>query len=382
VISTNTAAREFTVEFTPKPNPPGFCTMEYLPVNGIEGELGQLDSGHWRLVITNINWPPRDVTLPFYVARVSKLSAELIVQMRANDQTTGSTFPFDAPFFVARPLGHRCNPGNGGANCGASTLQKGVPLSGSRTVSLNTGLSPPGFPIPRSAIAVTATGSLPPSSPYDFISTSASNVRNDSGFFGPGFGPGKRTFTFPGGGGPNARVAISPGANQFGGTMRLLVAMGAKRAHEYQSEMYVGTGLYSFGALGSECTITCYLTGAQSVFRPQQYQTVAGKATTAQITTLGFPWTTGVVSVTATGGPFPTSFRRSGYDNRTARGLGAIQLVAPQVVRWNFPGRSAPWDRHTGAIGILRIKFVPEPSGWVVLVTGVGILMVFYRRRL
>jgi hypothetical protein len=107
-----------------------------------------------------------------------------------------------------------------------------------------------------------------------------------------------------------------------------------------------------------------------------------GKATTAYITSLGFPWTTGEVSITATGGPFPTLFRRNGYDNRTSKGLGTIQLVAPQLVRWDFPDRSGPWDRHTGAIGILRIKFVPEPSGWVVLIAGVGFLMVLYRRRL
>ncbi len=46
-----------------------------------------------------------------------------------------------------------------------------------------------------------------------------------------------------------------------------------------------------------------------------------------------------------------------------------------------FPDRSGPWDRHTGAIGILRIKFVPEPSGWVMLVVGIGMLVVLYRVR-
>jgi hypothetical protein len=56
-------------------------------------------------------------------------------------------------------------------------------------------------------------------------------------------------------------------------------------------------------------------------------------------------------------------------------------MVAPQLVRWEFPNREAPWDRHTGAIGILRIKFVPEPSGWVVLMAGVGLLSVLYRMR-
>ncbi len=105
-----------------------------------------------------------------------------------------------------------------------------------------------------------------------------------------------------------------------------------------------------------------------------------GKATTAYITTLGLPWTTGMVSITATGGPFPTLFRRTGYDHRTSMGLGTIQLVAPQLVKWEFPGRDAPWDRHTGAIGILRIKFVPEPSGWVMLIAGLVVLVGLYRR--
>jgi hypothetical protein len=62
-------------------------------------------------------------------------------------------------------------------------------------------------------------------------------------------------------------------------------------------------------------------------------------------------------------------------------GLGTIQLVAPQLVRWDFPNRSGPWDRHTGAIGILRIKFVPEPSGWGLFAVGVGFLVMVSKRR-
>jgi len=301
----------------------------------------------------------------------------LILHTFANDQVIGTGFPFDQKFFIARPLGAHCNPGNGGATCGSTTLQEGVPLIGLGIAALNRGLSPPGFALPLSALNAAVTGSRPQYSPYSYISTYASNARNENGFFGPGFGPGKRTVTFPGSGGPGARVAISPGANQFGGTMRLLGAMGAKRAHSYKNKAFIGTGLSSFGVLGDECTITCYATGAQSNFQYHQYQTTMGKATTAYITTLGLPWTTGAVSITATGGPFPSLFRRTGYDNRTATGLGTIQLVAPQLVRWDFPNRSGTWSRHTGAIGILRIKFVPEPSGWMVLVAGVGFLMVF-----
>jgi hypothetical protein len=101
-----------------------------------------------------------------------------------------------------------------------------------------------------------------------------------------------------------------------------------------------------------------------------------GDATTPEVISVGFPWTTGTVSVTATEGPFPTRLRRGGYDNRTANGLGTIQMVAPQIVKWDFPNRSAPWDRYTGAIGILRIKFVPEPNLSLILVTGIGLLTV------
>jgi hypothetical protein len=164
--------------------------------------------------------------------------------------------------------------------------------------------------------------------------------------------------------------------------MRLLGALGAKRAHDYRNKTFVGTGLSSFGVLVSGCTITCSATGVQSNFQYHQYHSTMGKATTAHITSLGLPWTTGEVSITATKGPFPTRFRRNGYDNRTAKGFGTIQMVAPQLVRWEFPNREAPWDRHTGAIGILKIKFVPEPSGLGMFVVGAGLLIAVYRHRI
>ena len=185
----------------------------------------------------------------------------------------------------------------------------------------------------------------------------------------------------PASGGPGARVAISPGANQFGGTMRVLGAMGAKRAHSYKNKSYVGTGLSSFGVLGDECTITCYVTGAQSYFQSHQYQTARWRATTPYITTLGLPWTTGMVTITATDGFFPTLFQRTGFDNRTPMGIGTVQLVAPQLVKWDFPNRDAPWDRHTGAIGILQIKFAPEPSQILMLAAGAGILLALAKLR-
>jgi hypothetical protein len=62
-------------------------------------------------------------------------------------------------------------------------------------------------------------------------------------------------------------------------------------------------------------------------------------------------------------------------------GQGTVQLVAPQLVKWDFPDRDVPWDRHTGAIGILRIKFVPEPSQLVMLAAGVGVLLALAKLR-
>jgi len=77
-----------------------------------------------------------------------------------------------------------------------------------------------------------------------------------------------------------------------------------------------------------------------------------------------------------------TPFRRKGYDNRTTYGAGTIQLVTPQLARWNFPDRDAPWDRHTGAIGILKLTFfVPEPSRWLLLGVGLGFLGALFRVR-
>jgi hypothetical protein len=89
----------------------------------------------------------------------------------------------------------------------------------------------------------------------------------------------------------------------------------------------------------------------------------------------GFPWTTGQVSVEAAGGyGFPTALVRSGYDNRTAQGVGTIQLVAPRLTHW--AGGS-----HWGDVAILNLIFVPEPKAWLMLVAGLGFLGAVHRAR-
>jgi hypothetical protein len=64
-----------------------------------------------------------------------------------------------------------------------------------------------------------------------------------------------------------------------------------------------------------------------------------------------------------------------------ANPIGFRSAPAPQLAQWNFLDRDAPRDRHTGAIGILKLQFVPEPRGWLFLVAGLGCLVVLYRVR-
>ena len=72
-------------------------------------------------------------------------------------------------------------------------------------------------------------------------------------------------------------------------------------------------------------------------------------------------------------GPHKTVHYAKGYDNRTpTSGEGTIQLVSPTLTRWLQPGANF----ETGGIGILRIKFIPEPQSWAMLVAGVCALVV------
>jgi hypothetical protein len=65
--------------------------------------------------------------------------------------------------------------------------------------------------------------------------------------------------------------------------------------------------------------------------------------------------------------------------------IGPSDVPPPQIDparraaawRWNFPEPDVPWDRFTGAIGILKPTFfVPEPSRWLTLGAGLSLLAV------
>ena len=52
-------------------------------------------------------------------------------------------------------------------------------------------------------------------------------------------------------------------------------------------------------------------------------------------------------------------------------------MVSPPLTRWLQPAVNF----ETGGIAILRIKFVPEPQAWVMLVAGASLLCVGARMR-
>ena len=210
------------------------------------------------------------------------------------------------------------------------------------------------------------------------------SLANDSGFFGPGGGPGSHDFAY----GAYPRWSITPGANQFGGTLRLLGAI-----DEARNLRLTGTGTVDFyahapnpfSALGGRCTATtgCPSLPVSQASRVVQYYTsLKNLYTTALVRAWGYAWTTGRVFISAPDNAYlDTRITRSGYDNRTPLGQGVIQLVSPHIAHWNFA--SLPLDRATGAIAILNIeiRFVPEPKGWLMLASGIGLLGVFYWRR-
>jgi hypothetical protein len=106
------------------------------------------------------------------------------------------------------------------------------------------------------------------------------------------------------------------------------------------------------------------------------YTRSSGYYATGYVYAEAFKWTTGTVTVTALGGSFPTIMRRTGYDNRTPMGSGAVQLVSPMLTRWVGAVQSS-----TASIGIMKIQFAPEPSEWVLLASGVSMLgMMGWRR--
>jgi hypothetical protein len=223
--------------------------------------------------------------------------------------------------------------------------------------------------------------------PYVYSYTYAT-LRNAAGAFGPGQGPGN--FSIPNKQGANtvARVVVKQGAAKFGGTMRMLGRLTTKQCYYRNGDCSLGSADWRYEAIGA----AAYTSGgvvtrgylatwcSDTWLGPfGQCGTVENSIFTLLVSGSRFPWTTGSVTVTAVGpGPHKTVHYAKGYDNRTpTSGKGTIQLVSPTLTRWLQPAVNF----ETGGIGILRIKFIPEPQTWTMLVAGVALLGVGYRMR-
>jgi len=288
-------------------------------------------------------------------------SASLILHSFAND-AMGT--------LQALPLGEKCNPANGGGTtCFSTTLHEGAPLSGSgQAPQFSTGSGPTRFRLPPDDITIMTRGSLPPYPGVSFTKTTADLI-NAKGNFGAGMGRGSFSFT-PALGAGQTHVSVVAGKNQFGGVMQLIGSFGTKAVGSTSGGGKWKGDFPTWGVtvVGASYAKTAMISGSIS------FTSVMLTYTSVAIVT-GFPWTTGTVSVEAAGGyGFPTALVRNGYDNRTDQGGGTIQMVAPRLTHW-------AGGAHWGDVAILNVKFVPEPKGWLMLVSGAGLLSVSYRRR-
>ena len=285
-------------------------------------------------------------------------SASLILHSFANDASGA---------LQALPLGAYCNPANSGSTCLTETLHRGAPLTGDGGTVL-TGSAPFAFELGKGQLRRRTSGSFPPYPGVSYTLTTA-DLRNDNGGFGLGKGPGSFSFV-PALGAGLTHVAAVAGKNQFGGVMELFGSFGTniKGSTSGGGEWEGSFPTWGFTVIGAKYARTAKISGTIKFQSPELTYTSVAIVT-------GFPWTTGTVSVEAAGGyGFPTALVRRGYDNRTASGGGTIQMVAPRLTHWSG-------GAHWGDVAILKVKFVPEPKGWLMLVAGLGFLGATHRAR-
>jgi hypothetical protein len=274
---------------------------------------------------------------------------------------------------------------------------KGAPLTGSGTATttgsafkLPAAAATPG---PGNGMRRTTQGSFIGEGPYLYSYTYA-NLRNDAGSFGPGKGffsvaapTATLQFQNKAGGGTVGSVKVKRGTNRFGGVMKLLGTYRNKVCYFYGGGCGLGIGTWGYqdigtagykdSKVGSPVVTASWTTSFLQVY----YNTALSTFAKYDVVEQRFPWTTGTVTLTATGrGPNKTFEQRKGFDNRVG-GVGTVQLVSPLLTQWlgQF-GAAAKFE--TGGIAVMQIKFIPEPpvlTGLAACLLGLAVLKRFRR---
>jgi hypothetical protein len=281
------------------------------------------------------------------------------------------------------PLDVVCNPYfPDGTTCGPTTVENGVPLTGSGTVNA-IGSAPAAFALPKGAIARNFSGAFPTFYPTYLGSFVSGGLYNDSvvtasggaGFFSAGAGAGSLTHAYSPSSFGAARIAA--GAKQFGGLMGLLGTVDWYR-DLYFTPPVVGSVpiVTGFGVVGITPVIGRSNANTASTARHMQYYERGRLRSAAYpVGATGFRWTTGTVYAYDSVGRYASQFTLAGYDNRSPMGLGTIQLVTPFLAHWAM----SPAPDHVAGIASLRIHFAPEPHAALLLAAGVGLLAALRR---
>ena len=365
------------------------CPFESTPTDGF-GNFAPLGLGH------------SSITTP-YCRRWTQFGGATARPAKGGTATTGEGRPvpplYRNPAFFFGPYGTAnytsCSTWSTNGAGGPGRVQAGSPLTGAG-VAATTGTGRGGFSLPAAGAASggirgTRIGDRPTGYPYVYSYTYAT-LRNDTGVFGPGQGPGSFSLPYRLGTNTVAKVVVKQGAAKFGGTMRMLGQLTSKVCYyrnngcslsspnwRYEA---IGAAAYTSGGVVTRGYPAVWCDGWESPAHGC-YHYYAGTGwpypSGSRLIGYRFPWTTGSVTVTAIGrGPHKTVHYAKGYDNRTATsGKGTIQLVTPLLTRWIQPC----CNFETGGIGILRITFAPEPRAWLMLIAGVSCLGLLHRWR-
>ena len=261
------------------------------------------------------------------------------------------------------------------------------PHGGPGLINLATAGSPRAFTL--SGGTLMATGVNTATAPSGIVySKDQFTISNAAGSFFVGGGAGAESFmasTFAAGplmssanninGKPRrGNVTITPGNDQFGGTMALV---GIDRFTLAITGVGAGlvTGTWPIGVqhVGVANRQTGFSKGSFT-------HTTLNFPTYISATVTGWKWTTGTVTASDALGFYNTLIVRSGTHNLNSAGTtGTIQLVAPSF--WQFSSPGGLFDAPEGGMFEYTIQLVPEPVSTLMLSVGFVALAGLYRIR-